>query len=329
MEFTERTDLASERLGGAVVWATDDFFAPKEAMIQSGRGEYVPGKYTERGKWMDGWESRRRRAGSHDAAIVRLGLRGSIRGFDVDTNHFVGNAPKSVRIEARCEEGYVSTAAIVADEGGWVEILAMSEVKPGSQNLFVLEDDRPWTHVRLHIHPDGGVARFRVYGDVRPDWARLLDEQDVVDLAAVEHGGQVLVASDNFFADRRNLILPGPSLFMGDGWETKRRRGPGHDWILVRLGLPCLPVRCVIDTWHFKGNFPESCLIETLFVPEAGEDLEALERAPVHELLARTPLEAHTRHEVRWSSTLPASHVRLRIFPDGGVARLRFFGRPL
>jgi allantoicase len=327
-DFDKLIDLASERLGGAALWATDEFFAPKENLLKPGRGTFVPGKYTDNGKWMDGWESRRRREGDRDSCIIRLGLPGNIHGFDVDTNHFLGNAPAKVSVDAVYLPGYRPLASLLGEDVGWREILPPSAVQPGSQNLLGIAPSGPFTHVKLTIYPDGGVARLRVYGEVTPDWSQLLLEHRVLDLAAVEHGGVVLAASDEFFSDRRNLILPGPSRDMGDGWESRRRRGPGHDWVLVRLGRPGVLRRTEVDTQHFKGNFPESCSLEGCLALGA-QNVEALEGAPWKELLPRTKLEAHTRHAFALADVGPVSHVRMRIHPDGGVARLRLFGAPL
>jgi allantoicase len=328
-EFEKMVDLASERLGGAAIWATDDFFAPKENLLKPGRAVFVPGKYTEQGKWMDGWESRRRRSGDEDACIVRLGLPGRIAGFDVDTSHFLGNAPARVSIEATHVPGYRPLDALLGADVAWKEILPPSEVKPGSQNLFPMTGEGPFTHVKLRIYPDGGVARFRVYGEVTPDWALLLSEHRVLDLASVEHGGVVIGASDEFFSDRRNLLLPGPSRDMGDGWESRRRRGPpGHDWAIVRLGRAGTLVRAEIDTLHFKGNYPDTCSLEACSV-KGDATAESLASAAWREILPRTKLEAHTRHTFTLSAGEAVTHARINIFPDGGVARLRLYGAPL
>ncbi len=324
-DFTHLIDLGAERLGGSVLHATDDFFAPKENLIKPGRGEFIPGKYTERGKWMDGWESRRKRTPGHDWCIVRLGLPGVIRGVDVDTNHFLGNAPKSVALEACALPGYQPAARLLGDDVRWTEVLADSAVKPGSQNLFELKANEAFTHVKLHIFPDGGVARLRLYGEVRPDWKRILAEQRVVDLAAVEHGGFAVAASDEFFSDKRNLIMPGRSANMGDGWESRRRRGEGHDWVIVRLGRAGSIVRVQLDTTHFKGNFPDTCSLEAARL-EPGADLA---KASWRELLPRQKLEADTSHELTDLEDVGGvTHVRLNIYPDGGVARLRIFATP-
>jgi allantoicase len=326
-KFQNLVDLAAERLGGNVVWATDDFFAPKENLLKPGRGEFIPGKYTERGKWMDGWESRRKRTPGHDWCIVRLGLAGVIRGVDVDTNHFLGNAPKSIALEAVKLSGYVPVTRLLEPAVTWAPIIAESPVSPGAQNLFDVTSPQAWTHVRLHIFPDGGVARLRLYGEVRPDWQRLLLESRVLDLAAIEHGGMAVGASDQFFSDRRNLIMPGRSANMGDGWESRRRRGPGHDWVVVQLGRSGTVKRLQLETTHFKGNFPDTCSVEAVRLP-AGADALA-ENVKWRELLSRQPLEADTQHEFSALAELgPVTHLRLTIFPDGGVARLRAFAEP-
>jgi allantoicase len=187
-------------------------------------------------------------------------------------------------------------------------------------------DDRPWTHLRLNIFPDGGVARLRVHGDVTVDWTRVGTGNRAVDLAALVHGGLVLAASDVHYGATDNMLMPGRAKHMGDGWETKRRRGPGHDWAIVRLGAPGILAKVEIDTSHFKGNFPDTASIEGTFAPDAS--LETLSSAAWREVLPQTKLKAHHRHyfskELRYRG--PLSHVRLNIFPDGGVSRFRVHG---
>jgi allantoicase len=328
-DFVQLIDLAAERLGGRALWASDEFFAPKENLLRPGRGTFIPDKYTDHGKWMDGWESRRRRTPGNDSCIIQLGLTGFIRGVDVDTNHFRGNAPQACSLEACRFSGYQSTEALIAPGVRWVEILPRSPLEPDAQNLFPIANPEPWSHVRLQIYPDGGVARFRVYGVVVPDWDRILSEHRVIDLAAVENGGSVLGASDEFFSDRRNLIMPGRPLNMGDGWETRRRRGPGHDWVVVKLGRPGTLKRIQVDTTHFKGNFPESCSLEGCLATDANASVHSLSES-WKEILPRSQLQAHTQHtfDRQLLPIGPVSHVRLHIYPDGGVARLRLFGEP-
>lgn len=324
--FTEMVDLASERLGGAVIAANDEFFAPKEAMLKPGPAEWREHEYTERGKWMDGWETRRRHSHGHDWAVVRLGIPGVIYGVVVDTAFFRGNFPEHVSVDA-CElHGVPGPAELEAAE--WAEIVARTPLLGDSRNAFPVDHTRRWTHLRLNIYPDGGVARLRVHGEPRPEWPKYVRQGGEMDLAAMENGGWVVACSDMFYGDRQNLILPGRSSFMGDGWETKRRRGPGHDWTIVRLAAPGTIHRVEIDTDHFKGNAPDHCRIDAVHAPHAtAADLQA-EATAWRPLLPESKLQPHSRH--RWEDELadpqPVTHVRLSTYPDGGVARLRLYG---
>ncbi len=296
-DFTDLVDLASERLGGTVLSATDDFFAPKENLLKPGPAVSIPDKYVDTGKWMDGWETRRHRAPDHDSCVIRLGAPGIIRGIVVDTAHFTGNYPEKCSLEA------------VADHEQWTELLPPSPLKGDARNLFTIDDPHRYTHLRFHIYPDGGVARLRVHGEVVPETLG-----DFVDLAAVENGGSVIDASDMYFGSRHNLIFPGRASGMHDGWETRRSRGEHHDWCLVELAANGIIKRVEVDTLHYKGNFPESCEMET---------------EGAVEILRRTPLQGHSLHVFEKELLLAAaSRVRFRIYPDGGVSRLRVWGVP-
>jgi allantoicase len=324
--FVELVDLASERLGAAVVAANDEFFAAKEGLIRAAAPVWREGEYTERGKWMDGWETRRRRdaaADVHDWCVIRLGARGVVRGVDAHTAFFTGNYPESCAIDACDLAGIPDLDAVLG--ASWREILPRTALKGDAHNLMAIAPASPATHLRLRIYPDGGVARLRVHGDVVADWTRLRRHGDV-DLAAVEHGGAVVACSDMFYGSRHNLIMPGDATHMGDGWETKRRRGPGHDWTIVRLGAAGTLRRADIDTRHFKGNAPGACSLDGAALEE-GQPIEA---AAWREILPRTPLQPHTRHafEEELRAIGDITHARLNIFPDGGIARLRLFGRP-
>ncbi|MBX9694900.1 MAG: allantoicase [Cyanobacteria bacterium] len=323
--FTGLIDLAAEALGGKVLLASDEFFAEKENLIKPGRGVYLPDEYTDRGKWMDGWETRRKRVPGHDWCIIKLGAPGRIRGVDVDTNHFLGNSPSYASMDAVCIDDDVLASGNF-DEDKWVEIMPKSALKQASQNIFtVLEDERTWTHVRLHIYPDGGVARLRVYGDVVRDWSKL-GPDELVDLAALENGGLVIGCNDMFFGNKNNMILPGRAVNMGGGWETRRRRDlPGHDWAIVKLSRDGLVRKIEVDTNHYKGNYPDSCWIEGC--ASDGKEIDNLNAASFNwvEILPETKLKADTRHyyEKELTSEGPYSHIRISIRPDGGVSRLR------
>ncbi len=324
--FTALADLASARVGGRAIAANDEFFAPKSNLVKPEPAIFIPGRFTTRGKWMDGWESRRRRTPGHDWCIVLLGMRGVVRGVNVDTRHFTGNHPSHCSIDALDSAGPLTPRVRAAEGAPWTTVLPKSELGGDSSNLFPIADVRPWTHLRLNIFPDGGVARLRVFGDVVVDWRAAARAGRPVDLAAIRHGGLVLGASDMHFGARDNLVMPGRAKNMGDGWETRRRRAPGHDWAIVRLGTAGTVTRVEIDTNHFKGNYPESASLEGCFAP--GASLEALASAAWREIVPRTKLRPHHRHVLTTTpgSAGPISHVRLNIFPDGGVSRLRIHG---
>lgn len=330
--FTELTDLAAERLGGCALFASDEFFAEKENLLKAGDGVFIADKYTENGKWMDGWESRRKRVPGYDYCVIRLGLSGRLRGVDINTNHFLGNYPEAAALDV-CEAPLDASVAMLESESvEWKEVVPLSRLQGGTHNLFAIDHDARITHVRLRIYPDGGVARLRVYGDVLPDWPALLATGEPIDLASVTNGGVAVLANDMFFGHRGNLIMPGRAANMGDGWETKRKRGPGNDWVIVQLGRPGTLSQVEVDTNHFKGNFPDRCSLEGTMLPP-GVPTEFLTSLAIEwkPIVPVTSLQAHHRHYFA-DELLPGgpySHVRLSIFPDGGVSRLRLWGRPV
>ncbi|MGC1507378.1 allantoicase [Ketobacter sp. MCCC 1A13808] len=319
-------DLLAERFGGQTLSCNDEFFAEASNLMKQSEPVFIEDKYTDRGKWMDGWETRRRRSDGFDWCIVRLGIAGRIRAIDVNTTFFKGNAPDAMSIEACYAPD--DPALLNADQWEWFTLIESKKIKPHSHNLFELTDSRSWTHLRLNIFPDGGVARLRVYGEPRVDWSKLLPNE-LVDLAACANGGRALACSDMFFSPMNNLIAPNRGKNMGDGWETRRRRGPGHDWLIVKLACPGRLKRVLIDTLHFKGNFPDSFVLEAIH--SITDDLtdDAMEWTSV---IASTKLMPHTEHfyqEELLEQETPFTHVRLSIFPDGGVSRMRVFGYPV
>jgi allantoicase len=330
-DFRKLVDLASERLGGRAIAANDEFFAPKSNLLKPSKPVFIEGKFTSRGKWMDGWETRRRRTPGYDWCVIRLGLPGIIRGVVVDTSHFKGNYPSHVSLEA-CDLGSslpykAERARINSPNTQWTELLPKTALAGDSQNEFAVAHPGRFTHVRLNIYPDGGVARLRVNGEVVPAAAQIARPE--IDLASVVNGAAILQSSDEFFGVPLNLLMPGPGKNMGDGWETRRRRGPGHDWTLVKLGVPGAIRRVEVDTAHFKGNFPESCSLEACYLKE-GDTADVAALQDWKQLLPRTKLKPHARHIFRsqLAEVGLATHVRFNIYPDGGVSRLRLFGRP-
>lgn len=323
-DFTDLVDLAAEALGGTVIAANDEFFAPKEALLKATPAEWREGVYTERGKWMDGWETRRRRTPGFDYAIIHLGAAGVVCGVVIDTAFFRGNYPEGASIEGCEVEGTPSVDVLMHPSTVWRTILPQVSLKGDSRNLFATEDAGRLTHLRLNIFPDGGVARLRVHGDVRPMQEGVGDAS--IDLAALENGGFSMVCSDMFFGHRQNLILPGRSTHMGNGWETQRRRGPGHDWTIIRLGSPGTIERVELDTDHYKGNAPGACMIEVCGLLGASVEQLVDSALPWTTIVPETTLQPHGRHRWAVSTVIGATHLRLNIYPDGGVARLRAFG---
>lgn len=324
-------DLARDRMGGVALAASDEFFAPKENLLKAGRGVFEEGRYTDRGKWMDGWETRRRRGAGHDWVVVRLAVPARIRAVVVDTHHFRGNHPERASVDA-CElavEKVPGPGSAEWIDRSWVRLVEESPIEPDAENAFLVADPGRWTHVRLNIHPDGGVARLRVHGEPLPDWTALAADGGPVDLASAIHGGRVVKASDARFGEAGNLLLPGRGLDMGDGWETRRRRGPGHDWAIVRLGRRGVVRAIEVDTLHYKGNHPARCGLDVADAPGA-DDEEGLDDLSWSEVLPPRPLGPDSVHrfgapELEAST---ATHVRLRMHPDGGIGRLRVWGDP-
>jgi allantoicase len=331
--FTGLVDLAAASFGGKALGASDDFFAGVENLIQPGRGVFVPDRFTEHGKWMDGWESRRKRSAGYDFCILELGALGQVLAFDIDTHHFIGNHPSFASVDGVVAEKETPFAELA--RGTWRELLRQTPLLPDAQNLFAAEPTGPVTHLRLNIFPDGGVARFRAFGRVHPTWQPAdLDGEtrrhvapNAIDLAALTNGAFALACSDAHFGPMNNLLLPGRAENMGGGWETRRKRAPGHDWILIKLGTRGTAQVIEIDTQHFKGNYPDRCSVEVIDAPSA-RITDLVQSAAWSPLLPKVKLHADTRHFFRSELVEPAvaSHLRLNIYPDGGVSRLRVWG---
>ncbi|ANI14422.1 allantoicase [Pseudomonas citronellolis] len=321
--FEKFVNLADERLGSKVISVTDEWFAAASRMLQPTPAVWKEGVFDDNGKWMDGWESRRKRFEGYDHAVIRLGVPGSIKGVDIDTSFFTGNFPPSASID-----GCFVAEGDPSDDTQWTEVLSSVELQGNSHHYHEISDERPYTHLRLNIYPDGGVARLRVYGIPFRDWAKQ-NPNEQVDLAAALNGGRALACSDEHFGRMSNILNPGRGVNMGDGWETGRRRTPGNDWVIVALGHAGIVEKIVVDTLHFKGNYPESCNIQAAFVKGGTDSQIATQSLYWRELLPSQKLQMHNEHtfieQIRELG--PITHVRLNIFPDGGVSRLRLFGK--
>lgn len=319
---TGSVNLASPRLGANIIEVSDDFFGAAERMLNDAPPIFFPDRYDEHGKWMDGWESRRRRQGGHDHCIVQLGAKGVLSGFEVNTRFFTGNHPPFVSIEGALIDGLPDENTV------WTEIVAKSDLQPDTQNLFPVDDDRPYNILRINILPDGGVARFRVWGTPVCEWKRQ-DPAGRHELSAIVNAGRVVGYSDAHYGDPWIILTPGRGQNMGDGWETRRRRGPGNDWIVIALGAAGHAKKIEIDTAHFKGNYPDRCTIQAGRMEDATDaDVVATsEDWPV--LLDEQKLQMDHIHDFEGAaiSDIGAiTHIRLNIFPDGGVSRVRIFG---
>ena len=315
--FHQWIQLEQPRLGTRVTFATDEFFAAKERLIQPADPVFIDDKYDDHGKWMDGWESRRRRAPGFDFCVVRLGVPGVIRGVNIDTSFFTGNYPPHASIEAcRSDED--------EPEGHWTEIVAKTELAGDAHHFVSVASREVWTHVKLNIYPDGGIARLRVFGEVRPDFD---DVEGIVDLVALKNGGRALSASDEHYGSMHNLNLPGRGVNMGDGWETARRRGPGNDWVILAFGAPGRVERIEIDTAHFKGNYPDRVSVEAALFEHHDEATDDSDRWGT--LLPEVRLQMDQQHyfESELQEAGSVSHVRMSIYPDGGISRLRIYGQ--
>ncbi|WP_191602951.1 allantoicase [Marinomonas algicola] len=316
-------NLASERLGAKAIYASDDFFAAKERMIQDQDAVFIDGKYDDNGKWMDGWESRRKRSEGYDYCIVKLGVSGKINALDIDTRHFTGNYPPAALVQAcHCKKD--------PDENtDWINITDTVALEGNQQHIVPVDNDRIFTHIKLNIYPDGGVARLRVYGQPNIDWPTM-DTSTDVDLLALLHGGRAIATNDEHFGTMHNLNLPGKSIHMGDGWETRRRREPGNDWVIMALGHPGEISAIQIETSFFKGNFPDSCSIQFANIDNLPDSSLAAQSLYWQELLPQQSLKADYDHYFKEDvlKVGKVTHIRLNIFPDGGISRVRLFGKP-
>src|SRR3954454_2920347 len=310
-DFRKLPDLAARAFGGAVVAANDEFFAAKENLVLDAPPAARP-EFGHKGKEYDGWETRRRRFPGHDWAIVRLGMPGIVAGVVLDTAFFTGNYPPHASVEGAAVEGHPTVTEL--EKADWQPLLPLSDLAGDTANAFAVGSDRRVTHVRLAIHPDGGVARLRVHGVAVPD-PRLLDVGPF-DLATLENGGRVSAVSDEFYGRPSQLIAPGLARSMGEGWETARRRDSGHDWVELTLACEGVVALAELDTSYFLGNAPGSAALTG--ITDGGEVT----------LLPRMRLQPDTRHRFVLPGAPGVSAVRLDVFPDGGMARLRLWGRP-
>lgn len=316
-------NLADSRLGAYAVVASDEFFAPKERMLSPEPPIFIPGRCDDHGKWMDGWETRRRRDQGHDWCVVKLARPGVIQRVDLDTTHFTGNYPPAASIDACCLDNGDPNA-----DTEWVEVVPPTTLQGNRHHYVEVDSARAFSHVRVNLYPDGGLARLRVYGRPRGCWHGA-QENALADLAAMLNGAYVVAVNDQHFGLASSLLLPGRGASMGDGWETRRRRESGNDWCIIALARPGIIQEIEVDTAHFKGNYPDRCSLQAAAVT-AGTDHSIVTQAmfwPV--LLPEQKLQMDRQHRFK-AELMPlgvVTHVCFNIFPDGGVSRLRLWGQ--
>lgn len=323
-------DLLNERVGGKALACSDEWFAECAGLVKQSDPVFKEGHFVPTGQWMDGWESRRsygraeHRSGErdYDWCTLKLGIPGVIKGVDIETTHFRGNAPEHASLEGAWVDGDLG------EDAQWFDILATQPTEAHSHNYYDAQTEQPCTHLRLKIFPDGGVSRLRAYGIARANPDNFIDGE-LLDLASVMNGGMGLDCSDRFYSSPSNLLMPNKGINMGDGWETKRRRDESNDWCIVKLGLTGSIRKVIIDTAHFKGNFPDSVSLEATLTDRT--DLTAAD-IQWHSVIDRVAVNPDSEHlfikQIQVGQEQQFNHVRLNIYPDGGISRLRVLGFP-
>ena len=321
-------NVAGSDLGTEILYVTDEFFAAAERMLQPGAPVFKD-EYDDNGHWMDGWETRRRRDNGNDHCIIKLAQVSQIVAMDLDTTFFKGNAPASASVKG-CYAPEADDAALLGDPDGfeWFTLLEQSDLKGDTVNAFESKSERCVTHVRIDIYPDGGIARFRAYGHIAFDES--LFEQENINVIADRVGARTVYANNEFFGAFRNILKTAEADNMGDGWETRRRREPGYDWGIIELPRPALIDSLMIDTKFFKGNYPDAFSLHAAYLPSTTDSSVITQSMFWEALLPEQKLQMDAKHHFDGSYFLhqkPITHIRINLFPDGGVSRLKMFGR--
>ena len=315
-------DLAQQRLGSKVVYQTDEFFAKAKSIIKSEDPIFIPNKFDNHGKWMDGWETRRKRKKGHDYLIIRLGKEGRILKVNIDTSHFNGNQPDFASIE-----GCYSKKNIPSQNTKWKTILNKKKTKPNTHNIFNTKNRSVFTHIKLNIFPDGGVARLRLFGEISVDQKKF--GKKIINLSSLLNGASVIACNNEHFGKAENILAPGIGKNMGDGWETRRSRGKNFDWIIFKCVTGEIN-SIQIDTHHFKGNYPDMCSVQATYLNGKKNTETIISKSKKWKiLLNKTKLKAHKKHNFnnKLLKKTMVNYVRVNIFPDGGISRIRLFGK--
>ena len=318
-------NLASPKMGTKILAFSDDFFGEVTRMLNDKDPIFIEDKYDNHGKWMDGWESKRRRDGGNDWAILKLGSAGIISKIEIDTSYFTGNFPPFFSLEGIYSETEPNK------DSNWKSLIAKTNLVGDCKNNFELNLKEKFNFVRLQIFPDGGVARIRLFGEVKYNWDRFNNEE-IIELSSLRLGGSILAYNNAHYGDVSALLSEGRGKTMGDGWETRRRREPGNDWIIIKLAQKGIIEKIEIDTAHFKGNYPDRASIQAISIDKNITTKDLIQSSENWDvILDETKLTADNIHEyeINSNSKAEATHIRLNIYPDGGVSRLRIFGKKL
>ena len=314
-------NLAQTRLGTKIVYKTDEFFAPASRILNPTPPVFKEGVFDKHGKWMDGWETRRKRGSGHDYLILKLGKPGRIKKVDIDTSFFNGNQPNKVSLQA-C----ISRQNLPNKKTKWTTILNKKKTKPNSHHFFGISNKLVFTHVKLNIFPDGGVARLRIFGELVVSKLK----SKTINLTSVLNGAVPIVCNNEHFGKAENILAPGKGINMGDGWETRRSRGKNFDWLIIRCATAAKVNKIQIDTHHFKGNYPNQCSIQASLIkgkPSAKKILAMSKKWK--QLLNKVKLKAHKKHNFKNKliKKNKINYIRINIFPDGGISRIRLLGK--
>ena len=316
------TNLADPRIGSKVVFKTDDFFASAKRIINNQTPVFKEGVFDNHGKWMDGWETRRRRTKGFDYLIIKLGKPGKIRSIDIDTAYFSGNQPTQASLEA-C----FSKKNNPNNKSNWIQILNKKKIGPNKNHNFKIKNRSIFTHVKLNIYPDGGVARLRIFGEIILQ--KFNFKNKVINLTSMVNGASIVGCNNEHFGKSENILAPGRGKNMGDGWETRRSRGKNYDWLIVKCGHAGKIKKIEIDTHHFKGNYPDSCSIQATYISKKMPNSAIVQKSQKWDLiLNRAKLKANKKHifKNKIMSKNKINFIKINIFPDGGISRIRTFG---
>ncbi|RXJ68481.1 allantoicase [Halarcobacter ebronensis] len=321
-------NVASCELGTEVIYTTDEFFANANRMFAETEAVFKD-EYDDNGHWMDGWETKRRRDNSNDYCIVKLGNLSKINSFLVDTAHFKGNYPLAISVKGVCAKDIDDSTFIKDIESiPWIDLLKQSDLKGDSKHNFDSICQKEITHLRIDIYPDGGIARFKAFGEICFD--ENLYEQENINVASMRNGARAVYTNNEFFGPLRNILKDNEAVNMGDGWETRRRREPGFDWGIIELAKPAIIEKIVVDTKFFKGNYADSFSICSSYMKDSTDDSIITQSMFWEELISQQKLDMDKEHYFEkdiLKHNKPITHIRINIFPDGGISRLKLFGK--